>query len=273
MTVCQNEEPARSAGASFLNVVEKIIHPRYLSLLEREQLQDLRRAGLSIRAIASEMRRAPSTISRELKRNTVSARGYMPHTAHHLSVKHRARPRQAKLVANAELRSYVQGKLAKRWSPQQISHRLIKDFPTAPQMRASTETINQAIYVHARGELTRELGKQLRRGRIARKPHKQPDARRPRFVDPMNSISNRPAEVDSRKVPGHWEGDLIIGALGGSAIATLVERSSRFVMHGHLGRERTAEAVRDSLITTVHNLPASLRGTLTWDSHTDWAWG
>ncbi|WP_456291405.1 IS30 family transposase [Rhodococcus erythropolis] len=160
---------------------------------------------------------------------------------------------------------YVQGKLAKRWSPQQISHRLIKDFPTIPEMRASTETIYQAIYVHARGELTREPGKQLRRGRIARKPHKQPAARRPRFVDPMNSISNRPAEVDSRKVPGHWEGDLIIGALGGSATATLVERSSRFVMLGHLGRERTAEAVRDSLITTVHHLPASLRGTLTWD--------
>ncbi|WP_419722151.1 IS30 family transposase [Rhodococcus globerulus] len=266
------ERRTRAIGGSVdLNVVEKIIHPRYLSLLEREQLQDLRRAGLSIRAIASEMRRAPSTISRELKRNTVSVRGYMPHTAHRLSVKHRARPRQAKLVTNAELRSYVQGKLAKRWSPQQISHRLIKDFPTTPEMRASTETIYQAIYVHARGELTRELGKQLRRGRIARKPHKQPDARRPRFVDPMNSISNRPAEVDSRKVPGHWEGDLIIGALGGSAIATLVERSSRFVMLGHLGRERTAEAVRDSLITTVHNLPASLRGTLTWDQGAEMA--
>ncbi|MFI5436546.1 transposase [Rhodococcus baikonurensis] len=141
--MCRREETALSAEASFLNMFEKIIHPRYLSLLEREQLQDLRRAGLSIRAIASEMRRAPSTISRELKRNTVSVRGYMPHTAHRLSVKHRARPRQAKLVTNAELRSYVQGKLAKRWSPQQISHRLIKDFPTAPEMRASTETIYQ----------------------------------------------------------------------------------------------------------------------------------
>nr|WP_041814213.1 IS30 family transposase [Rhodococcus erythropolis] len=143
MTVCQNEEPARSAEASFLNVVEKLIHPRYLSLLEREQLQDLRRAGLSIRAIAPQMRRAPSTISRELKRNTISVPGYMPHTAHRLSVKHRARPRQAKMVANAELRSYIQGKLAKRWSPQQISHRLVKDFPTTPEMRASTETIYQ----------------------------------------------------------------------------------------------------------------------------------
>ena len=113
--------------------------------------------------------------------------------------------------------------------------------------------------------------KQLRRGRIVRKPHRQPDVRRPRFVDPMNSISNRPAEVDSRKVPGHWEGDLIIGALGGSEIATLVERSSRFVMLGHLGRERTAEAVRDSLITTVRRLHASLRGTLTWDQGAEMA--
>ena len=266
------ERRARAIGGSVdLNVVEKVIHARYLSLIEREQLQDLRRSGMSIRQIAEEMSRAPSTISRELKRNSASTRGYMPHTAHRLSVRRRARPRQAKIVANGELGTYVQAKLRKKWSPQQISNRLIKDFPAAPEMRVSTETIYQAIYVHARGELKRELGRQLRRGRAARKPRKQPDSRRPRFVDPMKAISERPTDVETREIPGHWEGDLIIGAAGGSAIATLVERSSRYVMLGHLGRERSADAVRDSLITTVGHLPASLRGTLTWDQGAEMA--
>lgn len=267
------ERRTRAIGGSVdLNVVEKVIDPRYLSLLEREQLQDLRRSGMSIRQVAGEMGRSPSTISRELKRNTTSStRGYLPHTAHRLSVRRRARPRQAKLVANAELRSYVQVKLKKKWSPQQISNRLIKDFPAAPEMRVSTETIYQAIYVHARGELKRELSQELRRGRAARKPRKQPDARRPRFVDTMTPISERPADVDTREIPGHWEGDLIIGAAGGSAMATLVERSSRFVMLGHLGRERSADAVRDSLIATVGHLPAALRGTLTWDQGAEMA--
>ena len=266
------ERRVRAVGGSVdLNVVEKVIHPRYLSLLERERIQDLHRTGMSMRQIAGEMGRSPATISRELRRNTVSTRGYLPHTAHRLSVTRRSRPRKAKLLLNARLRAYVQAKLRKKWSPQQISNRLIKDFPSDPEMRVSTETIYQAIYVHARGELKRELGKQLRRGRMARKPRKQPDARRPRFVDPMKPIKDRPALVEDRTVPGHWEGDLIIGAVGGSAIATLVERTSRFVMLGHLGRERSADAVRDSLIATVQHLPESLRGTLTWDQGAEMA--
>ena len=260
------ERRSRAIGGSVdLNLVERIIDPRYLSVLERERLQDLRRAGLSMRQIASEMGRSPSTISRELKRNTVSTRGYLPHTAHRLSVRRRTRQRQPKLLANNALFSYVQSNLTKKWSPQQISQRLVKDFPNKTEMRVSTETIYQAIYVHARGELTRELSRQLRRGRAARKAHRQPDARRPRFVDPTNAITKRPTEVESREIPGHWEGDLIIGTLNGSAIATLVERSTRFVLLGHLGRERSAEAVRDSLIATVKHLPSSLRRTLTWD--------
>jgi IS30 family transposase len=168
-------------------------------------------------------------------------------------------------LVNDDLRAYVQAKLKKKWSPEQISHRLKKDFPHDATMRVSTETIYQAIYVHARGELKRELGKQLRRGRTARKPHKPIDQRRPRFVDPMTPISSRPGEVESRVLPGHWEGDLIIGAAGLSAIATLVERTSRFVVLGHLGRERNANAAKDSLITVLAALPQSLRKTLTWD--------
>lgn len=258
-------------GRVDLDRVEKVINARYVSLLERERLQDLHRSGLSIRTIAAELNRSPSTISRELRRNTISVRGYLPHTAHRLSVTRRSRPRQPKLVANIELRELVRRRLGKKWSPQQISNRLAKDFPDAPHMRVSTETIYQAIYVHARGELKRELAKQLRLGRAARKPRKAADARRPRFVDAMLPITERPPDVETRQVPGHWEGDLIIGAAAGSAIATLVERSSRYVMLAHLGRERSADAVRDSLINTVRQMPAALRGTLTWDQGAEMA--
>ena len=197
---------ARAIGGRVdLDRVEKVIDARYLSLLEREQLQDLHRAGLSVREIAAELRRSPSTISRELRRNTVAVRGYLPHTAHRLSVTRRARPRRPKLLVNPELLEFVQTRLAKKWSPQQISNRLAKDFPETPEMRVSTETIYQAIYVHARGELTRELAKQLRRSRAIRKPRKHPDARRPRFVDAMLPIAERPAEIETREIPGHWE--------------------------------------------------------------------
>ncbi|MBF6423002.1 IS30 family transposase [Nocardia farcinica] len=252
-------------GRIDLDRVEKVIHPRYLSLLEREQVSDLHRAGLTIRRIATELGRSPSTISRELRRNTTSARGYLPHSAHRAAVARRSRSRDPKLTANAPLREYVRDKLARKWSPQQISHRLVLDFPADLQMRACTETIYQGIYVHARGELKRELTRHLRRGRLRRKPHRDPAARRPRFVDPMSLITTRPREVESRAVPGHWEGDLVIGARNRSAIATLVERSSRFVVLVHLGADRSADALRDGLITTILELPAQLRGTLTWD--------
>ena len=266
ITGMEPQRRSRAIGGSVdLNRVERIIHPRFLSIAERERLHDLRRAGLSIRQVAAELGRSPSSISRELRRNTVSHRGYLPHTAHRLSVHRRARPREAKLLVNDDLRAYVQAKLKKKWSPEQISHRLKKDFPHDATMRVSTETIYQAIYVHARGELKRELGKQLRRGRVTRKPHKPVDQRRPRFVDPMTPISKRPGEVDSRILPGHWEGDLILGSAGQSAIATVVERTSRFVVLGHLGRERNSNAVKDSLITVLTDLPESLRKTLTWD--------
>lgn len=253
-------------GTVRLDRVEQVIHPRYLSLVEREQIRDLARAGLSIRRIAAEMGRSPSTISRELRRNTVSERkGYMPHTAHRLSVERRRRPRCPKLLSNDELFAYVQEKLNKRWSPEQISHRLRKDFPDSTEMRVSTETIYQAIYVHARGDLKRELARQLRRRRTTRKPHRQSDARRPRFVDDMTSIEERPAEIEDRTIPGHWEGDLIVGGHGSSAMVTLVERSSRLVLLGHLGKERNADAVRDSLVNAVTGLPETLRRSLTWD--------
>lgn len=137
-------KPARTAraigGRVDLDQVEKLIDARYLCLLEREQLHDLHRSGLSIRKIAAEMNRSPSTISRELRRKTVSNHGYLPHSAHRLSVTRRGRPRLPKLLANPELRAFVQTRLGKKWSPQQISNRLAKDFPETPEMRVSTET-------------------------------------------------------------------------------------------------------------------------------------
>jgi transposase, IS30 family len=248
-----------------LERVERVIDGRYLSLRERERLRDLQRAGHSIRKIAAILGRSPSTISRELRRNATSSQGYMPHAAHRASVQRRRRPRPVKLLSNKQLYDYVEAKLRMKWSPQQINHRLVRDFPDAPEMRVSTETIYHAIYVHARGELKRELARQLRRGRTARKPRRDSNTRRPRFVDPMTPIAMRPVTVEDRSIPGHWEGDLIIGAAGKSAIATLVERSSRFVILGHLGINRSADAVRDSLVAALSGLPDSLRGTLTWD--------
>ena len=245
--------------------VEQIIHARYLSLLERERLKDLATQGMSIRQIAQLMDRSPSTISRELRRNTVARGGYLPHTAHRLSVKRRERPRTARLATDGPLRDYVASKLKKRWSPEQIVHRLRREFPCDPGMRVSCETIYQAIYVHAHGELKRELAASLRRGRSRRKPNRDPQARASRFTDPMTPLCERPAEVEDRAVPGHWEGDLIVGAGSRSAVATLVERTTRYVVLGHLPIERTADAVRDSLVVALAQMPAELRRTLTWD--------
>jgi IS30 family transposase len=254
-----------------LERVERVIDQRYLSLLERERLRDLRRAGHSIRKIAAILGRSPSTVSRELRRNATSSQGYMPHAAHRASVRRRKRPKAVKLLSDKRLRDYVEAKLRRKWSPQQISHRLVKDFPDVPEMRVSAETIYQAIYVHLRGELKRELARQLRRGHTARKPRRDPNLRRPRFIDPMTPIALRPADVQDRSIPGHWEGDLIIGSAGKSAIATLVERSSRFVVLGHLGIDRSADAVRDTLITALNDVPEALRASLTWDQGAEMA--
>ena len=137
----------------------------------------MQRSGISIRVIAAELGRSLSTMSRELRRNTISKRGYMPHTAHRLSVQRRRRPRESKLVTNDGFREYVREKLRMRWSPEQISHRIRMDFPDSPEMRVSTETIYQAIYVHLRGTLKREMPSHLRRGRKARKPNADPNRR------------------------------------------------------------------------------------------------
>jgi IS30 family transposase len=248
-----------------LAALEKPIDPRYLSLPERETIRDLAASGSSLRAIAQIMGRSPSTVSRELGRNTDALLGYLPHGAHRKAAARRARPKTAKLTGESDLSDYVKDKLLIRWSPEQISHTLVEEFPDNPEMRVSPETIYQALYVQARGGLKREIQAALRTGRTRRKPHNTGEQRTHRFVDPMIMISERPPEIEDRAVPGHWEGDLITGAYNQSAIATLVERTTRYVMLVHLPGDHTAETVRDGLVKTMATLPAHLRGSLTWD--------
>ncbi|WP_253182781.1 IS30 family transposase [Arthrobacter sp. SW1] len=247
------------------------VDARFLSLQEREMIQDLRAGGSSMRAIAKTLNRPASTVSRELARNTDPVLGYLPHGADRKAAARRARPKRAKLRAESPLREYVKTKLALRWSPEQISRTLVQEFPDDPEMRVSPETIYQALYFQARGGLKREVAAALRTGRARRKPRKDPAQRTSRFVDPMIMISDRPAEVEDRAVPGHWEGDLITGANNQSAIATLVERTTRYVMLVHLPGDHTAETVRDGLIKTMATLPDHLRGSLTWDQGAEMA--
>lgn len=213
----------------------------------------------------------PSTVGREIDRNGGRV-GYRAHLAE-AAVRERARrPKVAKLAeaGNTELREHVQARLLEEWSPAQISARLVVEFPDRPEMRVSHETIYQSLYVQSRGALRRELTACLRTGRALRKPRRQAQARRGR-VHNIVEISERPAEADDRAVPGHWEGDLILGAGNKSAIGTLVERTTRFVMLLHLPDSHDATAVRDTMITAIHTLPEALKRSLTWDRGTEMA--
>lgn len=252
------------ASEPSVSVVEAELHPRFLTVTERELIADLHRAGASLRAIGRTLGRPASTIKREI--DARSAGGvYQPHRAQRAWAKSRSRPKESTLAQDGPLRDFVAHKLREQWSPEQICHALTIEFPDDEGMRVSTETIYQAIYVQARGGLRREVALALRTGRTRRKPHRAPDQRTPRFVDEMVMISERPAEVEDRSVPGHWEGDLIVGTRSGSAIVTLVERSTRYVMLGHLPGGHTAEEVRDVLVPLIQTLPEHLRGSLTWD--------
>lgn len=251
--------------------LERQMHPRFLTLRERERLADLDRAGQSLRAIGRDLGRPASTIKRELDHHRDADGSYGAYAAQRRAVAQRARPKPARLSAPGRLRDYVTQGLRKRWSPEQISNRLVENFPDDQDMRVSHETIYQALYVQARGGLKREVAAALRTGRIRRRPHGSPERRRSRFTDPMVMISERPAEVQDRAVPGHWEGDLILGAHNRSAIITLVERSTRYVMLGHVRGEHTAEAVAGVLSALVQALPGNLRGSLTWDQGSEMA--
>jgi IS30 family transposase len=245
---------------------QKVVSARFLSVDERVEIADLRRQGLGVRQIAAELNRSPSTVSRELRRNAHPGSGdYRPWAAQRRAARRRARPKIGKLAQNESLRQEVARGLGRKWSPEQISKRLRLRFPDRPEMHVTHETIYQALYVQGRGELRRELARCLRTGRAVRRPQRRRDHRRPRFQASMLMISDRPAEVEDRAVPGHWEGDLIVGPNSRSAIATLVERSTRYVLLAHLPNGHSAEQVHAALVATIGALPSHLRRSLTWD--------
>ena len=295
---------------------------RYLSFAEREEVAILHAQAVGVRDIARRLRRAPSTISRELRRNASTRTyrlEYRASTAQWHAERRAGRPKPSKLAASEALREYVQDRLAgtitrpdggrvpgpdtrwigrrhgrrqdrrwaTAWSPEQIANRLRIDFPDDGSMRVSHEAIYQALYVQGRGALRRELVACLRTGRALRVPRARSQRRGKQFVTPDVLISQRPPEADDRAVPGHWEGDLILG-LDSSAIGTLVERSTRFTMllhlppmvgHGsgprlHNGPATAghgAEAVRDAIAASIVTLPDQLRRSLTWDQGAEMA--
>ena len=240
---------------------------RYLSFAEREEIALGRAAGVGIRQIARQLGRSPSTISRELARGCLKRRprGRYKATVGQARAEQRARrPKPSKLAATPLLQAHVQAQLLEGWSPEQIAGRLPDQFPHDERMRISHEAIYQALFVQGRGGLRRELTACLRTGRALRRPQRRADGRRERIKDKV-LISERPAEADDRAVPGHWEGDLILGAGGTSAIGTLVERSTRFLMLLHLPDDHRAETVRDAIVDKITTLPVALRRSLTWD--------
>jgi IS30 family transposase len=258
---------------------------RYLSFAEREEIAIWWVQGVSMREMGRRLGRAPSTISRELRRNASTRAqkwAYRASTAQFHAERRLVRPKQSKLAGHDRLRDYVQDKLTGpgRWSPEQISRRVVIDHPGDDSMRVSHEAIYQALYVQGRGALRRELTACLRTGRALRKPRRRVEVRGKRVIPPEIMISERPAEVEDRAVPGHWEGDLV-GGCGGSAVGTLVERKTRFLMLlplprlAELAQGQTgwtghgAEAVRDAIAAAIKTLPAELRRTLTWDQGTE----
>jgi IS30 family transposase len=295
---------------------------RYLSFAEREEIAILKAKGCGVREIARQTNRSPSTISRELRRNAATrsgSSGYRAINAQWHADRRARRPKVAKLAANEKLCHYVQDRLSglitrpdgtevpgptvrfigrrhgrrqdrrwgKAWSPEQISNRLRFDFPDDGTMRISHEAIYQALFIQGRGALRRELVACLRTGRALRVPRARTQGRGKKFVTPAVLISERPAEAEDRAVPGHWEGDLIIG-LNKSAIGTLVERTTRFTMllhlppmegHGTIEPVKNgpplaghgAEAVRDAIAATIGTLPEQLRRSLTWDQGSEMA--
>jgi IS30 family transposase len=254
-----------------LAAIEQQLDARFLSLSERERIRDLTAAGASIRSIAGALHRAPSTISRELRRNGTTSGTYEAYNAHRTVAGRRPRPKDSKLKYRAHLREFVKEKLRIRWSPEQICHALVKEHPTDEEMRVSPETIYQALYPQVRGGLKKEVQAALRTGWARRKSQNTGQVRRSRFSDPMVMIADRPPEIEDRAVPGHWESDLITGALNQLAIATLVERTTRYVMLVHLPDSHSAEAVRDGLVATIASLSAHLRGSLTSDQGSEMA--
>ena len=260
-------EQGRRLFAECGGVMEPRTSPsgRYLSHAEREEIAVLHAQRLGAREIGRRIGRPHTTVSRELRRNGNRDGTYRALSAQRRAEDRARRPKPGKLSADPRLRAYVTEKLrTEQWSPRTISHALRMDFPDDESMRCCHETIYRSIYIQGRGELRRELATHLRTQRSVRKPQNRPQRRKGRLVDTIH-ISQRPAEAADRAVPGPWEGDLILGKAGGSAIGTLGERASRFVMLVHLPKRRTAEDFAEALIPVLRTLPEELRKSLTWD--------
>jgi transposase, IS30 family len=243
-----------------------VLSDRYLSREERYEIARLRESGLSVRGVAARMARSPSTVSRELRRNAgPRTGGYHPEQAHRLARERQARPKVPKLSRDPALRAAVQRMLDRRYSPEQASGRLKVDYPGDPAMRASHETIYQSIYVYPRGELRKELKASLRSGRAARRPRGRREARG-KIIGAV-PIGQRPPEAEGRLVPGHHEGDLVMGTVASnSAVATIVERMTGYLTLIHLPHGHTADAVADAVTDRMTALPSWFARTLTWDN-------
>jgi transposase, IS30 family len=237
-----------------------------LTLQEREDIAYLRGHHLGVRQIAAWTGRHPSTVSRELRRNiSGSPRRYRALSAHILAGERARRPRRRKLAAGSALRAEVAAGLRAGWSPGQIAGRLKRDHPGCPELQVSHETIYQALFVQGKGSLRAEVAAAVRCGKARRRRPRARAADTRGQIAGMINISERPAEAADRAVPGHWEGDLIIGAGTHSAVATLAERTTRFCLIIALPHGRTAEAVSQALAAHITTLPAALRRSLTWD--------
>jgi len=235
---------------------------RGLSVEERQAIWMGVQSGRSFRAIALELGRAPSTVMREVQANGGRA-VYQPHRAQERAYQQARRPKPRKLEAFPELWARVQADLKRLWSPEQIAARLRSEFGDDTTMTVSHETIYKTVYVQGRGELRKELTRCLRTGRATRK--RQGRIERRGTIPGMVMISERPPEVEDRAVPGHWEGDLLMGAANKSAIGTLVERNTRFVMLLHLPDGHGADQVSQAMAAKIQTLPAALRRSITWD--------
>jgi IS30 family transposase len=231
---------------------------------DREELSRGLVAGDSLRQIAGRLGRVVSTLSREVERNG-GRTAYRACHAETSAARRARRPKPAKLALHSRLRREVERRLLERWSPQQIAARLVYDYPDDLAMRVSHETIYRTLFVQARGALRKELTACLRTQRTQRRAHQRTEHSGTGRLRDMVRISERPREVEDRAIPGHWEGDLLMGKGGKSAIGTLVERSSRYVVLVPLPDGRTAPHVRAALTRQLTRLPMELRRTLTWD--------
>lgn len=234
---------------------------------ERRFIEEARCGGASIRHIARALERAPSTISRELRRNRVGNFGYRAPVANGIARRRARRPKVFKLERHPKLFRYVLRLLRQDWSPEQISNRLRKLHPHDPRWWVSPEAIYKALYVQGRGELKEELKVHLRRGRTKRRNGPE---RRGRMHD-LVMISERPAEAEDRAVPGHWEGDLILGTKRMSQVGILTERATRYTLLFALPQDRTAETVNEALKKAIKRLPEHMMRSLTWDQGSEMA--